>query len=241
MAQALWTAPRIRTLDGSGAAARVPWLVVVGAVLLLVAGCGKQEVARTASPRAAAKAFAESMVKGDANALREVSTGDDASLELLTALAASNAAYDRLEQSATKRFGDPKRVISVGRAADHYAKMLPGIDAAAEVVTGDQAAVGVGRNKIYLKRVGEAWKVDRSMHVPPAGSDTTAHLAMTRAMTQAFDEVTNGMASGAYATPEEAAAAYMGKTMQAVLSQQPPATTQAAATTRPGAATRAVE
>lgn len=199
--------------------------VAAAVVLAMAVGCERRPGATTASPRAAAKAFAEAMTTGDRQAVRRVSVGDDASLELLVAAAASNAAYDRLEQAAAGRFGDAKQVTVGGRGADHYAKLLAGIDAAPEVVQGEQATVGVGRAKLFLRRVEAAWRVDRAMHVPPAGSDSATHLAMTRAMTRAYDEVTNGMASGAYGTAEAAKAALIGRTMEAVLSQQPTPTT----------------
>ncbi|MDB5297209.1 MAG: hypothetical protein JWO31_3192 [Phycisphaerales bacterium] len=197
-------------------------------VAVAAAGCRKSVDARTATPRAAAKAFATAMSTGDAEVIGQVSTGDDASLRVLAASAALNAAYAKLERAAADRFGDPKAVISVGRGSDHYAKMLTDLDAAPEAVKDDQASVGTGMRKIYLKKVGTAWRVDRSMHVPPG--DVDAHVAMVRAMTNAYDGVRAGLAAGAYESADAAKAAFMGKTMEAVMSVSPPPATAPAAT-----------
>src|SRR5687767_5006162 len=64
-----------------------PAALAVAATALLTTGSGGcREAApdpRTASPRAAAKAYAEAMTNGDADAIRQVSVGDDASLAVL--------------------------------------------------------------------------------------------------------------------------------------------------------------
>jgi hypothetical protein len=227
-----------RTAPVAGRGAAPPARLVVGWVAAIalgvlaagVGGCDRGPDPQTASPRAAAKAFAEAMTTGDAATIRRVSDGDDASLQVLTAVANGTAAYTRLERAAATRFGDPKAVISILRRSDPYAKLLAGIDAAPEAVQGDQATVGSGSEKLHLKRSGDAWKVDRAMQLPPGGGDVSGHLAMMRAMTQAYDEVTAGMASGAYGTADAAKAALVGKTMQAVLAQQPPRVAGGAAT-----------
>ncbi len=221
-----------RSVLGRVAFARVA-VAVAASLLVSAAGCERGPDAQTASPRAAAKAYAEAMTKGDRQALGQVSVGDDASLELLAAAAALNAAQDRLEQAAAARFGDARQVTAGGRGADHYAKILAGIDAAPEAVHGTEATVGAGRAKLYLKKVEAGWRVDRGMHVPPAGSDAAAHLAMTRAMTRAYDEVTDGLTSGAYPTAEAAKVALIGKMTDAIRAQQPAVTTTQPATTRP--------
>lgn len=188
------------------------------AVTLLagLAGC-KSQGSATSSPRAAARAFVTAMNNGDAENIAAVSTGDAESLKLLVTMSKLNAAYAGLETLSAQKFGDPHSVFAYPRARDHYAVMAREIDTAPETSDGQTATIGKGLGAIHVKKSGDAWLVDRSMHVPPGGDPSA--LAMSEALTAAYSEVADGIRSGSLASAEEAKAMLMGRTQQAVLQQ----------------------
>jgi hypothetical protein len=163
------------------------------------------------------------MVAGDTKTVAEVSDGSDNALQVLSTMAELNAAHGRLEQAAAKKFGNAQSVFAIKRGRDSHAEMLKAVDSAAEKVEGDTASIGTGMSAVWLKRVGEQWKVDRDRHVP-TDRDINQLLATPKALTRGYNEVAQGLESGTYESPEAAKADLMGKTMQAILAEEKPAT-----------------
>lgn len=205
-------------------------LVAIVLALALTTGCNRGTPVDTSNPRAAARTFIAAMNAGDAAAIAAVSTGDDASLQLLVTLAKLSAAHGRLEKISADKFGDSKAVFAYARGRDHFATMAAEIDKAPETVSGTNATIGKGLSAVYLVKVNNAWKVDRSHYVPPEGAASAN--AVPELLAKAYAEVADSIANGSLKTPEEAKAVLMGKQQQAVLSQlvDPPTTRP---TTRP--------
>ena len=191
-------------------------VIATGLSLAFACGCDRGTAA-TSSPRAAAKAFVTAMNSGDADTIAAVSTGDDASLQLLVSLAKLNAAYARLEKVAAGKFGDPKSVFAYPRGKDHYATMAREIDTAPETIDGATATIGKGLSSIQLRKVNGEWKVDRARHAPAEG--VSSAVAMSDALSKAYNDVADGIADASLPTAEEAKAVLMGKQQQAILTQ----------------------
>lgn len=199
-------------------------LVLLSMAFLI--GCEREEAARTATPRAAAKAYVTAMNSGDADTLAAVSHGDDASLRLLVSVARANAGYARLEKLATEKFGDPKAVFAYPRARDHYAQMQKEIDSAEERVDGASATIGKGLAAVHLQKVDGKWKVNRGRHVQ-SGEVSESAIAMSEALAKAYNDVADKTELGAYKTANEAKAD-LGQTLQAVMLQMTAPTQPAA-------------
>jgi hypothetical protein len=210
------------------------WLAAIG-----LGGCNRPRAA-TASPRAAAKAYLLAMVGGDEASVRAATAGDEPSAKVLVAQAAQNAAYERYAAAAKKAYGQDAAAAFVGRRADdHDAARLAKIDADPEVVTGDTAVVGEGKNRLYLVKIDGAWKVDRSRHVMPGLTDASVYVEPVNAMRRAYETVAAEVEAGRHASAQNARQALLERTEQElrkVESARPasPATTRAASSaTRP--------
>jgi hypothetical protein len=210
---------RLYRFSGFGIRSRLCMTLCVTSLLMsALAGC-KSEDARTASPRAAAKAYLTAMVAGDIKTISEISDGSPDSLEVLIAMAQLNAAHNRLEQASVKRFGDARSVFAYPRGRDSHPEMLKNVETAPETIEGETAKVGTGSAVVSLKRVNGQWKVNRDQHAPPSDNVDTL-LAMPRALTGAYNEVADGLEAGHYETADMAKADLMGKTTQAILAQE---------------------
>jgi hypothetical protein len=209
-------------------------LVVSGA--LAVGGCRRGEPAAAASPKAAAKAYLQAMVAGDAAGVRAASVGDEPSAQLLVAQAVKNAATERYVAAAAKRYGPAgvEAALVGRRGADHEASVLARLDAEPEAVQGDAAVVGQGRVKLFLVKAADGWKVDRQRQVPPVLGDPARYAAEAEAIRRAYDAVTAQVEAGALATPTDAKTALLIRTeaeMRPLMAAETPATTRP--TTRP--------
>jgi hypothetical protein len=189
---------------------------------LAVVGCRSEPTAE--SPRSVAKSFISAMVTGDEQTLRSVSIGDEPSALLLAAQARQNQAYEHLLKTAAARFKDPHSVVTGRRADDHYSSRLQTIDGERETINGDSATIGEGPNTIYLQRIGGMWKVDRARLVPPGMQDIREHLRMIDALRDADEQIAVNIEKGKYDTADQARAAFIELTIQAVNPSTLPAT-----------------
>jgi hypothetical protein len=224
-----------------GRAERGVRMLVAAAVVALAVAGGCNRSGGNGSPRTVAKAYVQAMVSGDGQAIRDASVGDEGSAQLLTAQAKQNAAYERLAAAAKKQFGDANTVLAGRRATDHFANRLATIDAEPESITtaGDEAAVGEGSAKIWLRRVGDAWKVDRVRQVMPG--DAADYLPLVDGIRRAHEEVAAGIEAGTYPTAEEAKADLFRKTSAAVRASTKETVPATRPSTRVSATTRAAE
>ena len=111
-----------------------------------------------ASPRSAARAYLEAVLRGDAgSALALVADPSDADRFVVRAHAASADALRRLEDVATSRFGARG---DLGVAARHR-RLLAALDHAPVEVNGDRAVLQPkGEKPLRLRRVEGKWKVE---------------------------------------------------------------------------------
>jgi hypothetical protein len=109
------------------------------------------------APRAAARAYFEALVAGDAErALALVDAPSDADRMVVRASAAMERGLARLEDVAVSRFGERGHL---GLPA-HQRRFLAAVDAATVEITGERAAVRPeGGKPVFLRRAGGAWKV----------------------------------------------------------------------------------
>lgn len=196
---------------------------------ILLAGCKKSEP--EPAPKAIVRIFVQAMTTGDGAGIRQSSVGDENSASYLTALANFNVATDRVVAASRVKFGPAAEVLAVKRAGDHYATVLTGLDSQPEVITGEQATVGSGYSKIYLRKTPDGWRVDRALQVPPG--DMTSVIADWVARSAIYKDVSAGIESGDFPTPEAAKAAIWGKTMKLILEREPATRPTSSTTTRP--------
>jgi len=109
-----------------------------------------------AGPRAAARAYVDALLRGDADAaLALVADPTDADRVAVRASAASEDALRRVEAVATSRLG-----ADLGVAARH-ARLRAAVDGAKVEVDGDRAVLRPqGERPFRLRRVGGAWKLE---------------------------------------------------------------------------------
>jgi hypothetical protein len=111
-----------------------------------------------ASPRSAARAYLEAVLRGDAAAaLALVADPSDADRLVVKAHAASAGALRRLEDVATSRFGTRG---DLGVAA-RQRRLLAALARAPEEVAGDRAVLRPeGERPVHLRRVEGKWKIE---------------------------------------------------------------------------------
>jgi hypothetical protein len=211
------------------------WTLLIGSLVagfIVLGGCRRDAAARADSPKAAAKAYLQAMVAGDAAGIRAASVGDEPTARLLTAQAVKTAATERYVAAAAKRYGQAAVADAlVGRRAeDHEASVLARIDAEPEAITGDTAVVGQGRVKLFLIKADGQWKVDRGKQLGAVLGDGEQAAAMAEAIRRAYDAVTAEVEAGKHPTPTDAKAALLIRTEREMRPLMTPATATAPAT-----------
>jgi hypothetical protein len=154
-----------------------------------------------ASPRAAARAYFEAVVRGDADAaLRLVVEPSESDRLAVRATAASERALLGLEDLTLSRFGDRG---GLGVATRHR-RLLAALDRAPLEVKGDRAVLRPdGERPIHLRRVAGGWKVDG-----PAGrltdDERQALQELVRTTEEAAQDLADRIRASAVKSAEEA-------------------------------------
>ena len=138
-----------------------------------------------AAPRAAARAFLEAVLRGDAaGALALVAEPSDMDRLVVRTQAAGADALGRLEEVATARFG-ARGDLGV---ASRNRKLFDAIDAAPAEVHGDRATLRPAKEKPFrLRRVAGAWKVESPSERLTGTNQKQIEQALERTETAARD------------------------------------------------------
>lgn len=138
-----------------------------------------------ASPRAAARAYLEAVLRGDAAAALElVVDPSDADRLVVRAHAASADALRRLEDAAASRFGARG---DLGIAARHR-RMLQALARAPVEVSGDRAVLRPeGERPFRMRRVEGKWKVESPAERLTGEEQRTLEQALKRTESAAQD------------------------------------------------------
>jgi hypothetical protein len=225
---------------------------------VLIAGCKKRDgssssapnppaanAAESAAAASAAAAFARAYRDGDAAAATTMSVGDEASARALEDGIRLAAATRRLERAAEARYGKGEIVSNPVPSPLHAASTRPPrqggpadwVLAASEQgrvkVTGETADVldEDGRLLLVLRKVGGAWKADRTGLTARAGSGRV--LGTAREMGSAYEETAAEIEAGRHPTADEARQVVQARlnavVMKNLLAPPPAATGPAAA------------
>jgi hypothetical protein len=193
-------------------------------ILLFAASawCAAAEPQVNSDPKSTAKAFAQALVAGDADAAKKLFTGTDPSQQLIEPMAAVAPAFKALSQAATTKYGEEAKRLFTKSPSD---KLLEKIETGEVVVDGNEAIViRAGSSKedpIRLRRSEQGWRIHK---LPDA---LVKNLPEIRASAQAMQSVASGIGAGDYPTPKAAIEAVRTKARDfaAALATTQPATT----------------
>jgi hypothetical protein len=154
-----------------------------------------------AAPRAAARAFVEAVLRGDAAAaLALVAEPSEMDRAVVRAQAAGADALGRLEEVATSHFGARG---DLGVASKHR-RLLAALETAPLEVHGDRAALRPpGEKPFRMRRVSGSWKVESPAERLTGKSQKQIEQALERTESAAKD-VGEKIRSKAVKTAEEA-------------------------------------
>jgi hypothetical protein len=188
------------------------------------------------------KVLSQAMEAGDSAAIKKVMHANTPAEEkMVAAMSAQAEAISKLKSSSIAKFGADEAKKLVGDTGSQLAQAMLMFDAAAEKIEGDKATVipsGDPQMAIHLVKVGADWKlsVEEMAKTVPAGQVDRA-LADMNLQAKILNEVSTGITSGQYKTPEEASNDLRAKLMRAAMEQAASATAPATgpATTAPAA------
>jgi hypothetical protein len=190
-------------------------------------GPATTQQADLSTPKAALRVLAAALHDGDVARLREVlETAHPSEQRMITAIAETAAAFNRLHAAAAQAFGDAAAARFTGETDEQYAQSLGRIDAAEVTVEGDRAAVrypGAPQPEFELRRVDGRWRVPMwqfSKGADPATLD--ARIAEAAGQMRIVLELAGEIGAGKYKSPESASEAWRGKISQAL--SRPPGT-----------------
>ena len=185
------------------------------------------------TPKAALHVLATALHDGDAARLREVlETANPSEQRMITAIAETAAAFNRLHAAAAQAFGDAAAARFTGETDQQYAQSLGRIEAAEVTVEGDRASVrypGAAQPEFELRRGDGRWRVPMwqfSKGADPATLD--ARIAEAAGQMRIVLELAGEIGAGKYKSADSASEAWRGKISQAL--SRPPGTQ---ASTRP--------
>jgi len=190
----------------------------VGAVMASVARADGPD---RSTPKKTAVSFGKALSAGDMETVHQIATGTDAEFALCKAMAETIQASKRLNEAATKKFGDDGKLpkeMSMDIVAD--------FEAADEKIDGNTATL-VMKGKAddqfppTFKKDGDNWKLDlTNLDKDPASAGMAQMFSV---MAKAMDTVTKNVNDGKYKTFPEVMADLGAQMSAAAGAGAPPA------------------
>lgn len=220
-------------------------LAVAGLIALLQAASAAQQPAPAdaSTPRGALKALTVALDAGDEAAMRRLIAADSPEQQAWAdAMIGFSVALSKVRAQAEATFGAEAARAIVGDTAAATAAAMQQIDQSTEELDGDRATVRSATPEdrpLVVRRApggGGAWVVPVAAITGDAKAEEFPPVTeRLRRQAAAVQSVTAEIASGALATPEQAAQALQRRQFEArVQADQPPA----GAATRPAASTQ---
>lgn len=159
---------------------------------------------------------------GDAASVRQLfQTGDEQEAKLVAAVADYAAALAALHREAVTTFGNDGANAVTGDTNAESTDGLDAIDKADEAIDGDKATVKYasgGDEPMHLEKVKGQWKLPLSQLV--SGSDSAARQRRLEELThqsKLAQQTAEEIAQGKYKAADDAAHAWQGRLLEAVL------------------------
>lgn len=162
------------------------------------------------TPKGAAKAFANAMEKGDAEAAKRASTGGNPAV--VESMAKAMGSSKKLRDAAVAKFGDEGKNI-MGQENNEMAELAKTVDESEVKEDGDNATLKPKTGEpVKLKKINGEWKVDLTEMMATMG---TMGTGMIDSMSKAASETADDIQAGKYKTMSEAQQAFGAKMVAA--------------------------